>query len=108
MIVGHLQLYQTYNVHGARVDQLNFDTVSIRNYGTLTADSGLVKRTLTGNSIHVYPGGLITSPHLHLQMHQVLVDVMGAIRADGLGYSSDGESQRLMGLDTAVMVSHQG
>ena len=53
IIAGHIQLYETYNVGGERVDILNFHTIAIRNYGTLTADSGFIKRTLHGHKLQV-------------------------------------------------------
>ena len=51
-------MYETYNVEGERIDRLDFHTINIRNYGTLTADSGFIKRTLHGYKLQVGTDGL--------------------------------------------------
>ena len=80
------------DVHGNQIDTIYFDRIDIRNHGSMVAHNGRKQSILRGNVLRIYPGALLESTNLLVQVENLTVDVMGALRADHLGYDPMGKS----------------
>ena len=78
------------DVHGNQLNTLSFVAINIRNQGSLISDNNRQRRTLKGDTLRVYPGGLLKADNILLDLINVTVDVMGIIEADHDGYNSAG------------------
>ena len=87
---GKVQVYEMINLNGQRIDQIDFNTINIRNFGTLLADNGRAQRILQGRHLRVYPGGRLQGTNLLVNVENVTVDVMGVIEADSRGHKPGG------------------
>lgn len=89
-VLGKVEIFEMINLNGERIDQIDFNTINIRNFGTLYADNGRAKRILHGRNLRVYPGGLLQGTNLVLNVENVNVDVMGKIEVDYRGHKPGG------------------
>jgi len=85
------------SIQGERIDQIDFNAINIRNYGTLITDNGRRQRILQGRHLHVYPGGFLKGINLLLNAESIIVDVMGVIEVDYRGYKPGGTSYSVYG-----------
>ena len=90
MLLGKVIFYEMIDSSGRRTDEVNFRQIDIRNHGALYAFNGRARRILRGQSVHVYPGGVLRATNLLISAVNVTVDVMGEIDADGEGFGIGG------------------
>ena len=90
MLLGKVIFYEMIDSSGRRTDEVNFRQIDIRNHGALYAFNGRARRILRGQSVHVYPGGVLRATNLLISAVNVTVDMMGEIDADGEGYGIGG------------------
>ena len=88
--LGRVEIYEMINIQGQRIDQIDFNAIDIRNFGTLLAHNGRAQRILQGRHLRVYPGGRLQGTNLLLNIENVTVDVMGVIAADYRGHKPGG------------------
>lgn len=79
------------DVNGRSINTVNFNAINIRNHGRMEAHNGREQRILNGTSLRVYPGGELKSGNLQVNVATLIVDVMGTITADGLGFRNQGQ-----------------
>ena len=96
-VLGRVEIYEMINVQGQRIDQINFNAIDIRNFGTLVTHNGRAQRILQGRHLRVYPGGRLQGTNLLLNFEDVTVDVMGVIEADYRGHNPGGMYHSLYG-----------
>ena len=89
-VLGQVEIFEMINIQGQRIDQIDFNAIDIRNFGTLLADNGRAQRILQGRHLRVYPGGRLQGTNLLLNVENVIVDVMGVIEADFRGHNRGG------------------
>jgi hypothetical protein len=79
------------DVHNTRIDSISFTSLDIRNRGSMITHNGGAAHTLTGRYMRVYPGGLLEATNVRVNVHNLTVDVMGAITGDHGGYCHAGK-----------------
>ena len=95
-VSGKVQIYEMIDRNGQRIDQIDFNTINIRNFGTLLADNGRAQRILQGRHLRVYPGGRLQGTNLLVNVENITVDVMGVIEADYRGHKPGGASNSFL------------
>lgn len=77
------------NTDFRRVDEIKFLALDIRNRGNLTMNNGEEDHVLTGQNLRVYPGGSLKAKRLKVNAKTMIIDVLGEVDADDMGYCSD-------------------
>ena len=72
-----------------RVDEIKFHVLDIRNRGNLIMNNQMEDHVLTGNNLRVYPGGSLKAKRLKVKAKTLIIDVLGEVLADSMGYCSD-------------------
>ena len=71
----------------------HFETIQIRNRGTMTVTNQERVREFRGTSMHVYGGGRLSAVNLHVHTANFTVDALATVTAslDGQNFDYDGE-----------------
>ena len=80
------------DLHGKSIDVIPFNTINIRNHGTMIARNARRQRVLSGKTLHVYPGGVLQTTNLLVNVDKLYVDVKASIEADRTGFEAEGET----------------
>jgi hypothetical protein len=92
------------NKENTQIDTVDFKAVNIRNRGTFITDNGLDStHILRGQSMRIYPGGVLSATSVKIEADSFIVDAMGIVEADGSGYCSGGKL-RLISVRTYLCV----
>lgn len=89
LFVGTLRVYEMMNTDFRRVDEIKFHALDIRNRGNLTMNNGEQHHVLKGTDLRVYPGGSLKAKRLKVNAKTMIIDVLGEVDADDMGYCSD-------------------
>ncbi|XP_033745596.1 uncharacterized protein LOC117331111 [Pecten maximus] len=87
---GILKIYEMIDVHYVRHDQLVFNTLNVRNNGSMYTENGNDSHNLIGDTLRVFPGGLLESKNLYIEAKTVIIDVLGKISSDFKGHCGGG------------------
>ncbi|KAL4226615.1 hypothetical protein ACF0H5_014598 [Mactra antiquata] len=85
---GTLKINLMMDLYYQRIDEINFTAFSIRNRGLLLMNNDIFQHRMKGTLMQIYPGGTMQAKNLYIEVDTLLVDVMGSLNADGLGYCS--------------------
>ena len=72
-----------------RVDEIKFHVLDIRNRGNLIMNNQMEDHVLTGNNLRVFPGGSLKVKRVKVKAKTLIIDVLGEVLADSMGYCSD-------------------
>ncbi len=105
-IPGKMVLHEMVDIYGNSIDVVEFDTINIRNHGTLAAHNGHRTRILSGRNLRVFPGAKLQSTNLLINAVNITVDVMGVLETDWTGYSEGGSSRKIHNLPQIYIVKN--